>query len=241
MLFAAIVRIVRDPSTISWDRVNSRLDVDGAAFIVNRSDRSALELAARLSGTQGFIAIGCGHAAGLPVFKEAAAFGASRLLYRSFEADRLLGAQALLADSIGEERPDVVLVGQTALDTNDAALAGALGELLGGDSCGDVVDATFETSDSLLATLGDGSMRRLALPVSLAVLPITARKISPLAMMKATRATVAVTRAERLAATVTLRAVANGVMRRRSLVLDEGDAAAAAFTAVSLLRERRAL
>lgn len=241
MRFAAVVRIVRDPATITWDRVKRRLDVDGAAFIVNPSDRSALELASRLAGAQGFVAIGCGHAAGLSVFKEAAAFGASRLLYRSFEADGLVGTQTVLLGAVAEERPDVALAGQTAIDTNDGVLAGALGELLGGDSCGDVVDAKLEADGSLLAMLEDGSTRRLALPAALAVCRIAARKISPLAMMKATRATVAVTPVEQFAGNVTLRTVTNGVARRRSTILDEDDAAAAAFTAIGLLRERRAL
>ena len=241
MRVAAVVRIVRDPAAMRWDRIEGRLDVEGAGFIMNPSDRAALELAARLADGR-FVAIGCGEPAGVSILKEAAAFGASRLLYRSFEADGLVGAQTVLASAVSEERPDVVLAGQSAIDTNDRALAGFLGDLLDGDSCGNVVDANVASDGSLAVTLEDGSTRLLLLPAALGVFAIAARKISPLAMMKATRAAVTVTPAGPVSARATLRAVADGApRRRRSTILDEGDPASGALATIDLLRERRAL
>ena len=117
-----------DPATLRLDR-----SVGGA---LNEFDAHALEEALRLKEAQGdseVVVLSLGPSSAAESLRKALAMGADRLVLISDEAaagSDLLATTAVLAKALEREKPDLVLLGQQAGDSDGAVLWAALADRL---------------------------------------------------------------------------------------------------------------
>jgi electron transfer flavoprotein beta subunit len=135
MKIAACVKAVPDAPEKRIDPATFRLDRSGDTAL-NLADRHVVEAALQLRGGDGeteVVAVSLGPPEALAALRSALAIGADRGVLISDEAaagSDLLGTARALAAALERERPDLVLLGQQAGDSNGALLWAALADRL---------------------------------------------------------------------------------------------------------------
>jgi electron transfer flavoprotein alpha/beta subunit len=257
MRIAVCVAAVPNPDKVKWDRFRSLLDVQEAEPVLNPVDRHALELASALAKQTGstFTAI-CAGAGASAALREAAAFGAERLIAiadDALETADEAGIAAALAAAIGHIGGAVVVFcGASTASLGSGAVPGYLSARL---ESGLSVDAlgTDIVEDALWITMlgGDGLWKaRAAFPTVVTAAPygIKVRAISPILLMKsAKKASESVTLAD-IGCQVPLPSTGadEGPLesnrgKKGMEVVDGDEAAARAITVIAALRERLAV
>ena len=135
MKIVVCVKAVPDGGPMRIDPETLRLDRSGGAAL-NAPDRHAVEEAVRLveaaDGAE-VVVLSMGSEEALLAVRVALAMGADRALLVSDEGaagSDLIGTTCVLAAALGRERPDLVLFGQQAADSNGALLWAAVANRL---------------------------------------------------------------------------------------------------------------
>ncbi len=135
MNILVILRAVRDPAGFTVNRKAQKIFVNREAFILNPSDRNALEAALQLAGAEGSVtAVAWGAQPGLDALQQARATGAGRAIWVSLAdvpALDALGLTKLLQSVITHGGPvDLVLFGAEVLDADLGQVAARLAAAL---------------------------------------------------------------------------------------------------------------
>jgi electron transfer flavoprotein beta subunit len=251
------VAAVPNPERVKWDRFRQLLDLQDAEPVLNPIDRHALEVAASLSKHVGskFDAI-CAGAGASAALREAAVFGADRLVAISDDAlesaDEAGIASALSAAISYLGGADVVLCGDSTASFGSGAVPGYLSVHLDAGLVVDALGTEIVGGSPMVTAIGhDGLMRSpVRTPCVIVAAPygIKVRAVSPLLLMRASKKPVesltldAIGCGEPLPTTgVTDGPLESDRGRKGMEVIEGDDAASRAVTLIGALRERRAV
>ena len=259
MRIAVCVAAVPNPDKVKWDRFRQLLDVQDAEPVLNPADRNALELAAQLSKTAGStFDVYCAGAGASAALREAAAFGAQRLVALDdaalADADAA-GIACALAAAIGKSGgADVVLCGAATSSYGSGGVPGYLSSFLNAGLRADAVAIESNGDAVSVINIAGSSLVRsnAAMPLVVAAAPygVSVRTVSPILLMRAAKkpietfglADVADSRQGATAGLPSTGAIDGPLESNRKRRLNESvegpDAAARAITLVSALRER---
>jgi len=256
---AACVAAVPNPDKVKWDRFRQLLDVQDAEPVLNPADRGALELAAELAKvTGGSLDALCAGAGASSALREAAGFGAGRLVAIADaaleNADEAAIAAALAAAIHKLGGADVVLCGAATSSFGSGAVPGYLSAFLKAGLSADAVSIEPDGEAFKVTCIAGSSLIRTQaarpLVVSAAPYGIKTRTISPLLLMRAAKkpieelalADVSDGRINSTASLPTSGAVdgpfESNRKKRANEMVDGPDAASRAITLVAALRAR---
>nr|BCX01602.1 MAG: electron transfer flavoprotein subunit alpha [Bacteroidota bacterium] len=130
------VCIAHVPDTATRVRIGSdgrSIDPTGVTYVLNPYDEFAVEeaIATREKWGGEVVAFCIGGPDTEPTIRKVLAMGADRAVRIEGDTEDTLVAARWLAEAIREEAPDIVFVGKETVSFNGAAMAAALGELLG--------------------------------------------------------------------------------------------------------------
>jgi electron transfer flavoprotein beta subunit len=182
MNIVVLLRAVRDPRSFSVNRKAQKIFINRETFMINPSDRNALEVALRLRGETGRVtAIAAGLDVAEDALRQALAAGADRAIliadHHLQHADGAVVARAFmrLLDHIGSHGgpAELVLLGAEALDADLAQVGPRLAAGLSWPFAGDclAIEPTDKQDGIQVVVKQAGDFRRLAadLPAVLSV------------------------------------------------------------------------
>ncbi|MCS7081582.1 MAG: electron transfer flavoprotein subunit beta/FixA family protein [Bacteroidota bacterium] len=145
------VCIAHVPDTATKVRIGAdgrSIDPTGVTYVLNPYDEFAVEEALLTKEKAGgeVVALCIGGPETEPTIRKVLAMGADRAVRIDGEPEDTLVAARWLADVLREEAPDIVFVGKETVSFNGAAMAAALGELLGWPNASVVVRFTLNRS-----------------------------------------------------------------------------------------------
>ena len=257
MRIAVCVAAVPNPVNVKWDRFRQLLDTQNAEPVLNPVDRHALELAAGLAKLTGssFDAVCAGFGASAAL-REAAVFGASRLLAIADEAlegaDEAGIAAALSAAISHLGGADVVFCGASTSSYGSGAVPGLLSALLEAGLYVDALGTELNDDRLSIVVLGPDALWNIrpTLPAVTAAAPygIKVRAVSPLLLVKASKKTIESLMLTEIGCEAPLPStgVTDGSLEsarsRKSMeIVDGPDAATRAITLVAALRDKHAV
>lgn len=169
MRIAVAIKQILDPAGITVNRRRERIFTNREEYIINPTDRRALETALRLKDELGakVIAVSLGLARADDALREALAMGAdfayllSDPAFEAADAAAVARALARAIDMLGG--CDLVLAGQSSADTGSGEIAGRLAEFLGIPQVTEALTVSIAGNTAEIARTWDGE------PVTVAV------------------------------------------------------------------------